>query len=192
MCGIFFRKTLKPFVKSYGNYFRKHVHMYGIFVRLTLLHLKFFQFKMAALNKRVLLAAMLIILRRGRRRRIKKNKANFKKRLWIRPTNADRLNSGAFYSTFIVLKSLDRCEFFRSVVLNFFNLIWLRPCKHKSKLIINKSMTKIFRTLLYSESWDIQNQRHIQNPGISKNSGTFRTRHIFRICRHTRNLVKHL
>ena len=31
MYGIFFRKTLKPFVKSYGNYFRKHVHMYGIF-----------------------------------------------------------------------------------------------------------------------------------------------------------------
>ena len=101
-----------------------------------MLHLKFFQFKMAALNKRAVLAAMLVILRR-RRRRIKKNKANFKKRLWIRPTTADRLNSGAFYSTFIVLKSLDRCEFFRSVVLNFFNLIWLRPCKHKSKFIIN-------------------------------------------------------
>ena len=106
------------------------------FVRLTLLHLKFFQFKMAALNKRAVLAAMLVILRRRRRRRIKKNKVNFKKRLWIRPTNAGRLNSGAFYSTFIVLKSLDRCEFFRSV-LNFLNLIWLRPCKHKSKLIIN-------------------------------------------------------
>ena len=26
----------------------------------------------------------------------------------------------------------------------------------------------IFRTLVYSESWHIQNQRHIQNPGISK------------------------
>ena len=99
MYGIFFRKTLKPFVKSYGNYFRKHVHMYGIcFVRLTLLHLKFFQFKMAALNKRAVLVAMLVISRRRRRRRIKKNKANFKKRLWIRPKNADRLNSGAFYS----------------------------------------------------------------------------------------------
>ena len=107
------------------------------FVRLTLLHLKFFQFKMAALNKRAVLAAMLVILRRRRRCRIKKNKANFKKRLWLRPANADRLNSGAFYSTFIILKSLDRCEFFRSVVLNLFNLIWVRPCKHKSKLIIN-------------------------------------------------------
>ena len=29
----FFRKTLKPFVKPYENYFRKHVHMYGIFFR---------------------------------------------------------------------------------------------------------------------------------------------------------------
>ena len=29
MYGIFFRKTLKPFVKFYGKYFRKHVHMYG-------------------------------------------------------------------------------------------------------------------------------------------------------------------
>ena len=92
---------------------------------------------MAELNKHAVLAAMLVILRRRRRRRIKKNKANFKKRLWIRPTNADRLNSGAFYSMFIVLKSLDRCEFFKSVVLNFFNLIWLRPCKHKFKLIVN-------------------------------------------------------
>ena len=26
----------------------------------------------------------------------------------------------------------------------------------------------IFRTLVYSESWHIENQRHIQNPGISK------------------------
>ena len=55
---------------------------------------------MAALNKRAVLAAMLVILRRRRRHRIEKNKANFKKRLWIRPTNADRLNSGAFYLTF--------------------------------------------------------------------------------------------
>ena len=107
MYRIFFCKALKPFVKSYGNYFRKHVHMYGIFFRkVNLLHLKFHQFKMAALNKRAVLAAMLVILRRRRRHRIKKNKANFKKRPWIRPTNADRLNSGAFYSTFIVLKSL--------------------------------------------------------------------------------------
>ena len=104
---------------------------------------------MAALNKRAVLAAMLVILRRRRRRCIKKNKANFKKRLWIRPTNVDRLNSGAFYSTFIVLKSLDRCEFFRSVVLNFFNLIWLRPCKHKSKLIINLFQMTSFRTYIY-------------------------------------------
>ena len=31
MYRTFFRKTLKPFVKSYRNYFRKHVHMYGFF-----------------------------------------------------------------------------------------------------------------------------------------------------------------
>ena len=109
-----------------------------VFVKLTLLHLKFFQFKMAALNKRAVLAAMLVILRRRRRRRIKKNKANFKKRLWTRPINADRLSSGAFYSTFIVLKSLDRCEFFRSVVLNFFN--WT---------FHNRTSMTSFRTYIY-------------------------------------------
>ena len=33
----------------------------------------------------------------------------------------------------------------------------------------------IFRTLVYSESWHIQNQRHIQNPGIFRIGGILRT-----------------
>ena len=37
------------------------------------------------------------------------------------------------------------------------------------------------RTLVNSESWHIENQRHIQNLSISKKTGTFRTRDIFRI-----------
>ena len=67
---------------------------------------------MAALNKHAVLAAILVILRRRRRRCRIKKALKFKKRLWIRPTNLDRQVSGAFYSTFLVAKSLDRREFF--------------------------------------------------------------------------------
>ena len=70
---------------------------------------------MAAFNKRPLLVATLIILRRCHRRRtnaaatlLKKNK-----RAWIRITNFDRQMSGAFVSTFIPAKIYDQREFFR-------------------------------------------------------------------------------
>ena len=63
--------------------------------------------------------------------------------------------------------------------------------------IQNPVNPNIFRTLIYSERWQIQNQRHIQSIGIFKtlaysepwhlqnerhiqNSGVFRTRGIFR------------
>ena len=58
--------------------------------------------------------------------------------------------------------------------------------------------SSIFRTLIYSESWHIQNMRYIQNPGSH-----LRIRDIFRILgylepwgiqnrRYTQNLIKHL
>ena len=55
----------------------------------------------------------------------------------------------------------------------------------------------IFRTLIYSESCHIQNQRHIQNPGISKtlaHSATETSPESWDIqnWRHTQNLSKHL
>ena len=67
---------------------------------------------MTALNKHAVLAAILVILRRRRRRGRIRKALKSKKRLWIRPTNLDRQVSGAFYSTFMVTKSLDRREFF--------------------------------------------------------------------------------
>ena len=79
--------------------FGKHVHM----------HVK----KMGALNKHAILAAILVILRRRRRCRQIKKALKSKKRLWIRPTNLDRQVNGAFYSKFLVAKSLDRRDFFK-------------------------------------------------------------------------------
>ena len=68
---------------------------------------------MAALNKHVALAAILVILRRKRPRCRIRKALKSKKRLWIRPTNLDQQVSGAFYSTLLVAKSLDRREFFK-------------------------------------------------------------------------------
>ena len=68
---------------------------------------------MASLNKHAVLAAILVILRRRRPRHRIRKALKSKKRLWIRPTNLDRQVSGAFYSTFLVAKSLDRREFFK-------------------------------------------------------------------------------
>ena len=57
---------------------------------------------------------------------------------------------------------------------------------HKSSISRNYSgifrtlyNPSVFRTLVYSESWHIQNQRNIQNP--VNISGTFTTGNIFRI-----------
>ena len=112
MYVILCRKSLKHFVRSYENFFRKHVHMYANIV----VNLSNTRYNMAALNKHALKKCAFGSrqdLRRRRRRRRNKKGWNFKKSLWIRPTNVDRLTSGAFYSTLLVVKSLDRREFFK-------------------------------------------------------------------------------
>ena len=38
-----------------------------------------------------------------------------------------------------------------------------------------KAYSELCVTLVYSEPWQIQNQRHIQNPGILRTRGIFRT-----------------
>ena len=93
--------------------FGKHVRMHvKKFVASPLIQ-SYFKCKMAALNKHAVLAAILVISRRRRRRRQIRKALKSKKRLWIRPANLDRQVSGAFYSTFLVPKSLDRREFFK-------------------------------------------------------------------------------
>ena len=92
--------------------FDKHVHMHVKKYVASPLNQSYFNYKIAALNKHSVLAAILVILRRRHRRRIRKALKS-KKQLWIRPTNLDQQVSGAFYSTFLVAKSLDRREFFK-------------------------------------------------------------------------------
>ena len=93
--------------------FGKHVHMYVKNIVASPLIQSYFKYKMVALNKHAVLAAILIMSRRRRRRRRIRKAIKSKKQLWIRPTNLDRKVSGAFYSTFLVEKSLDRREFFK-------------------------------------------------------------------------------
>ena len=75
MYVIFCRKSLKYYVRSYENFFRKHVQMY-VKIAVNLINLLYFKHKMAALNKHALLAAVLVILRRRGRRSRKELKFN--------------------------------------------------------------------------------------------------------------------
>lgn len=50
-------------------------------------------------------------------------KVSSKKRVWIRPTNAYRLISKAYYLAMLVANSMDRYEFFKSLSMQF---VWSR------------------------------------------------------------------
>ena len=76
--------------------FGKHVHMHMKKFVASPLIWSYFKYKMAALNKHVALAAILVILRRRRPRCRIRKALKSKKRLWIRPTNLDLRCPGKF------------------------------------------------------------------------------------------------
>ena len=61
---------------------------------------------MAAINKNHLLA-----FKKGRRRRNRINKI-INKRLWVKPMNWNRSQLGAFSTTFLLARQVDRTAFF--------------------------------------------------------------------------------
>ena len=80
------------------------------FLRNSYVHMcKIFTFQMAAFNKRRMLAIAILIMRRRRRRR----QICIRRSNWIRPTNIDRKNTGAYVTIFLRAKEHDRQEFFR-------------------------------------------------------------------------------
>ena len=70
---------------------------------------------MVALYFRLTLAILIFIRRHRRRHQKMLSKIRLSNRkMWVRPTTADRSTAGAFQSTFLVAKEeLDRLTFFR-------------------------------------------------------------------------------
>ena len=69
-------------------------------------------FKMVAINKNHLLAALIAILRRRRRRCRNRINKRINKRLWVKAINWNRSQIGAFSTTFLLARQFDRTAFF--------------------------------------------------------------------------------
>ena len=64
---------------------------------------------MASINKHHLLAVALVNLKKRIRR---ENRKNEKKKIWVKKMNKNRIELGAFSTTFLLAREFDRASFF--------------------------------------------------------------------------------